>query len=245
MESTGSYWKPVFKLTFWKDSSRWSWPIRSRSKPFEGKRPVLEDANVKIGNLLSDVFRMSGQAMLEALLENKLRPEQVGRLGSRKLAPENSSDCGSAWRTTAWVIACWSGNLWKTHAVYWRDDRRTRQADSGETGSLPQAGGIGLDGTRDWNDAAASILAEIGMDISIDWRNWVTQHDLKVVSDQRQFSRQPPEDAGHADLRLNFRAGGPEPVTDLLQHFGIVAGADFHLIAKFRCRSTWHCLSRS
>jgi len=56
----------------------------------------LEDANVKIGNVLSDVFGMSGQAMLEALLENQLSPEQVGRLGSRKLAPENSSDCGSA-----------------------------------------------------------------------------------------------------------------------------------------------------
>jgi transposase len=41
---------------------------------------VLEDANVKIGNVLSDVFGMSGQAMLEALLENKLSPEQVADL---------------------------------------------------------------------------------------------------------------------------------------------------------------------
>ena len=30
---------------------------------------ILEDANVKIGNVLSDVFGMSGQAMMEALLE--------------------------------------------------------------------------------------------------------------------------------------------------------------------------------
>lgn len=41
---------------------------------------VLEDANVKIGNVLTDVFGISGQAMLEALLENKLNAEQVADL---------------------------------------------------------------------------------------------------------------------------------------------------------------------
>src|SRR5439155_14597175 len=46
---------------------------------------VLEDANVKIGNVLSDVFGMSGQAMLEALLENKLNAEQVADLARGSL----------------------------------------------------------------------------------------------------------------------------------------------------------------
>jgi hypothetical protein len=32
---------------------------------------VLEDANVKLGNVLSDVFDVSGQLMLEALLDSK------------------------------------------------------------------------------------------------------------------------------------------------------------------------------
>jgi transposase len=45
----------------------------------------LEDANVKIGNVLSDVFGMSGQAMLEALLENKLSPEQTADLARGSL----------------------------------------------------------------------------------------------------------------------------------------------------------------
>jgi len=35
---------------------------------------VLEDANVKLGNVLSDVFGASGQAMLEALLSNQGTP---------------------------------------------------------------------------------------------------------------------------------------------------------------------------
>src|SRR5205809_2004325 len=46
---------------------------------------ALEDANVKIGNVLSDVFGMSGQAMLEALLENKLNAEQVADLARGSL----------------------------------------------------------------------------------------------------------------------------------------------------------------
>src|ERR1041385_5241954 len=46
---------------------------------------VLEDANIKIGNVLSDVFGMSGQAMLEALLENKLNVEQTAELAQGRL----------------------------------------------------------------------------------------------------------------------------------------------------------------
>ena len=46
---------------------------------------VLEDANVKIGNVLSDIFGMSGQAMLEALLEDQLSPEQVADLARSSL----------------------------------------------------------------------------------------------------------------------------------------------------------------
>ena len=46
---------------------------------------VLEDANIKIGNVLSDVFGTSGQAMLEALLENKLNVEQTAELAQGRL----------------------------------------------------------------------------------------------------------------------------------------------------------------
>jgi hypothetical protein len=38
---------------------------------------VLEDANVKLGNVLSDVFGVSGQLMLEALLEGKAVPVEM------------------------------------------------------------------------------------------------------------------------------------------------------------------------
>jgi transposase len=139
MESTGSYWKPVFnilegsvkvilanaeqvkalrgKKTDPKDS-RWLAGLlrhglvqpsfipardirelrdltrRRRTLMHEGAaernrvQKILEDANVKIGNVLTDVFGMSGQAMLEALLENKLNAEQMANLAQGRLRPK-------------------------------------------------------------------------------------------------------------------------------------------------------------
>src|SRR5215470_1023524 len=45
---------------------------------------ILEDANVKLGNVLADVFGVSGQLMLEALLEGKARPAEIAQLAQRR-----------------------------------------------------------------------------------------------------------------------------------------------------------------
>lgn len=52
---------------------------------------VLEEANVKVGSVLSDVFGVSGQLILEALLEGKATVEQVANLArhtARRKIPE-------------------------------------------------------------------------------------------------------------------------------------------------------------
>jgi transposase len=41
---------------------------------------VLEDANVKLGSVLTDVFGASGQLILKALLEGKSEPEEMAEL---------------------------------------------------------------------------------------------------------------------------------------------------------------------
>jgi transposase len=41
---------------------------------------LLEHVNVKIGNVLSDAFGVSGQSMLFALLDGKAEPEQIAQL---------------------------------------------------------------------------------------------------------------------------------------------------------------------
>ncbi len=139
MESTGSYWKPVFNIleTALKiilanpeqvkalrgkktdpNDSRWLASLlrhglvqgsfipprdirelrdltrRRRTLMGEGAaernrvQKVLEDANVKLGNVLTDLFGMSGQAMLEALLKNKQSATEIAELGHWSLAPK-------------------------------------------------------------------------------------------------------------------------------------------------------------
>jgi transposase len=135
MESTGSYWKPVFNVLEGSvkvylanpeevknrkghktdDNDGW-WlahllrhamihpsfipprPIRElrdltrRRTRLNGAgtaeknrvQKILEDANVKLGNVLSDVFGASGQLMLDALLEGKAQPEQIAELAQRR-----------------------------------------------------------------------------------------------------------------------------------------------------------------
>jgi len=45
---------------------------------------VLEDANVKLGSVLSNLFGVSGQLMLEALLEGKATPEEMAQFAKRR-----------------------------------------------------------------------------------------------------------------------------------------------------------------
>jgi transposase len=142
MESTGSYWKPVFNVLEesvkvylanpqevktrkgHKTDDKDGWwlahllrhamihpsfipprPIRElRDLTRRRKRllsnataeknrvqKILEDANVKLGNVLSDVFGVSGQLMLEALLKGDKPPGQIALLaqgGAKKKIPE-------------------------------------------------------------------------------------------------------------------------------------------------------------
>jgi transposase len=135
MESTGSYWKPVFNVleTSVKvylansqevknrkghktdDKDGW-WlahllrhamihpsfipprPIRElrdltrrRKRLLEDAtseknrvQKILEDANVKLGNVLSDVFGVSGQLMLEALLQGKASAAEIAQFAKRR-----------------------------------------------------------------------------------------------------------------------------------------------------------------
>lgn len=135
MESTGSYWKPIFNvlegsLTVYlanprevknrkghKTDDKDGWwlahllrhamiqpsfiPPRAirelrdltrRRERLNGAgtaeknrvQKILEDANVKLGNVLSDVFGVSGQLILNALLEGKGQPEEIAQFAKRR-----------------------------------------------------------------------------------------------------------------------------------------------------------------
>jgi transposase len=142
VESTGSYWKPIFNVlersftvvlanpvhvknlrghkTDMKDSEwlahllrhgliRASFippvPIRELRSLTRQRRDLvaggarernrvqrlLEEANIKLGNVLSDLFGVSGQKMLEALVEGQASPAEIADLAvsrARKKIPE-------------------------------------------------------------------------------------------------------------------------------------------------------------
>jgi transposase len=135
MESTGSYWKPVFNILEERvevvlanaydvqnrrghktdpNDSRWLAHLlrhgmirpsfiperairelrdltrRRRQLVQEAARErnrlqkVLEDANVKLGDVLSDVFGLSGRLMINALIEGVLTPEEIAQFAQKR-----------------------------------------------------------------------------------------------------------------------------------------------------------------
>lgn len=65
---------------------------------------ILEDANVKLGSVLSDVFGASGQLMLDALLQGQATPEQVAQMAQ-----------GRAKKKIPQVIAALEGHQMNAH----------------------------------------------------------------------------------------------------------------------------------
>jgi len=57
--------------------------VRAGAQERNRVQKVLEGANIKLGNVLSDVFGVSGQLMLEALLEGKATPEEIAQLAQK------------------------------------------------------------------------------------------------------------------------------------------------------------------
>jgi len=65
--------------------------VRNGAQERNRIQKILEDANLKLGNVLSDVFGLSGQLMIDRLLEGEATPEEVAELAqksARKKIPE-------------------------------------------------------------------------------------------------------------------------------------------------------------
>lgn len=57
--------------------------VRAGAQEKNRVQKILEGANIKLGNVLSDVFGLSGQLMLDALLEGKASTEEIAQLAQR------------------------------------------------------------------------------------------------------------------------------------------------------------------
>ena len=57
--------------------------VRTGAQERNRVQKVLEGANIKLGNVLTDIFGLSGQLMLEALLEGKASPQEIAQLAQK------------------------------------------------------------------------------------------------------------------------------------------------------------------
>jgi len=58
--------------------------VGERARERNRIQKILEDANVKLGDVLSDVLGLSGRLMIDALLEGRLQVEEIAQLAQRK-----------------------------------------------------------------------------------------------------------------------------------------------------------------
>jgi len=58
--------------------------VGERARERNRIQKILEDANVKLGDVLSDVLGLSGRLMIDALLEGRLQAEEIAQLAQRK-----------------------------------------------------------------------------------------------------------------------------------------------------------------
>jgi transposase len=59
--------------------------VRERGRHIQRIQKVLEDANIKLASVVSDVLGMSGRAVLEALIRGEVDPEKLVELTSQRL----------------------------------------------------------------------------------------------------------------------------------------------------------------
>ena len=129
---------------------------------------ILQDANVKLSSTLSDIFGVSGQLMLEALLKGKAQPAEIAQFAQRR-----------AQRKIPQIMAALEGHRMNDHhrqmIRYSLEHLRFLEDHLSELDEQIVAKIKALGYTPQWQllqtvpgvkeNSAASVLAEIGPDM--------------------------------------------------------------------------------
>jgi transposase len=127
---------------------------------------VLEDANVKLSSVISDILGMSGRRILEAILAGEDNPHKLAALGSERLRCSHEQLCESL----RGRISAHHRFLLRQHLDTIDHLRRAVEAFDAQIGRLLEPFRAAFErlmtipGVRE--TAAASLIAEIGVDMS-------------------------------------------------------------------------------
>ena len=198
MESTGSYWKPVFNILEGSlkiilanpeqvkalrgkktdpNDSRWlasllrhglvqgsfipSRDIRELRDLTRRRRvllsdgtaernrvqKVLEDANIKLGNVLSDVFGTSGQLMLGSVIREQANADRDRGTGAKPITAKDSTNCGIFGRPPADRSSPSADQaVASSYGVHRTDDRRIGYGNRTATPAISKANRVGMYG---------------------------------------------------------------------------------------------------
>ena len=72
--------------------------VNDRVRAVNRLQKTLEDANLKLASVVTDVTGVSGRAILQALVAGQTDPQALGRPGQRPAAQEKRATPAGAWR---------------------------------------------------------------------------------------------------------------------------------------------------
>ena len=139
---------------------------RDRVKAANRVHKALETANIKLGNVVSDVLGVSGRAMLDALVRGETDPEALAKLAKGSLIPKvkqlAETLCGRFADHHAFVLGQILTQLDQLAALVERCDARIVEVAAPHAAAIAHLQTIPGVGRR----SAEVIVSEIGVDMS-------------------------------------------------------------------------------
>lgn len=141
--------------------------VAERTRHVQRIQKVLEDANVKLASVLSDIMGLSGRRILDALIRGERDPEKMANLAHASVKAPRSK-----------IAEALEGKVTDHHRFMLRLHLRHIESIDAEVQMLEEQIQKALDPFRNavdlitthpgvGPDAAASIIAEIGVDMSV------------------------------------------------------------------------------
>jgi transposase len=140
--------------------------IRDRTREMQRVEKLLEDAQIKMTSVVSDVFGVSGRLILQALIDGQRDPAVLAQMARGKLRPKiarlQEALCGFFTDHHATMLAMMLDNIDRLSAQIATLDATIAEAVDPFAHQVEQLGEITAVGTT----AAQELIAEVGVDMS-------------------------------------------------------------------------------